>query len=73
MARVLLAYIDPGSGAILLQVLIAAVIGAIAFVGRIRDFVSSAVTRVFKRSRARGETPSEVAEADTPVPERKAA
>jgi len=73
MARALLAYIDPGSGAILLQVFIAAVIGAIAFVGRIRHFVSSAVTRVLKRSRARGETPSEAAEADVPVPERKAA
>jgi|YelNatPaOPRAMG01_1025707.scaffolds.fasta_scaffold655563_1 hypothetical protein len=73
MTRALLAYIDPGSGAILLQVLIAAVIGGIAFVGRIRNFLVSTITTVIKGRSGHGERPSETSKADSPVPERKAA
>lgn len=43
MFRAVFGYIDPGSGTILLQVLMATLIGAIAFVGKIRQALISLV------------------------------
>lgn len=39
MHTLILGYIDPGSGTILLQILLAGLIGSVAFLGRITAFV----------------------------------
>lgn len=49
MQTLILGYIDPGSGTILLQILLAGLIGSVAFLGRI----TAVVKRLFSpRSRA---------------------
>jgi hypothetical protein len=42
-------YIDPGSGSLILQVVIAGAVSALATVGRARRAVSSFITSIFTR------------------------
>jgi hypothetical protein len=42
----LFAYIDPGSGALLLQMCVAAVVGALVYVKKTRDFIWQKLSRL---------------------------
>lgn len=67
----ILGYIDPGSGTILLQVLLAGLIGSVAFLGRITAFVRSLFS---PRSRTpQAAEPAVPPRAETPTTERRAA
>lgn len=67
----ILGYIDPGSGTILLQVLLAGLIGSVAFLGRITTFVRGLFS---PRSRTyQAADPSVPPNAETPATKRRAA
>lgn len=70
MVRAVFGYIDPGSGTILLQVLMATLIGTIAFVGKIRQTIISLIRMFLPRASQKevtNDSPSEE------VPKRQAA
>lgn len=67
----ILGYIDPGSGTILLQVLLAGLIGSVAFLGRITAFVKGLFSPRSRTSQAA--EPSFPPSADTPATKRRAA
>lgn len=47
--RVYLAYIDPGSGALLWQMITAAVVGALFYIKKVRLFFATIIRRIFKK------------------------
>jgi hypothetical protein len=45
-SNTLLAYIDPGTGALLSQMVVAAVVGCLFYVKKTRDFIGSKLSRL---------------------------
>ncbi|GAB4127464.1 hypothetical protein [Thermopirellula anaerolimosa] len=71
MSTLIVGYIDPGSGTILLQVLLAGLIGSVAFLGRITAFVKKLFS---PRSRvSHGDETSMPTTSEMPPSERRAA
>ena len=51
------AYVDPGTGAMILQVIGAAVAGALFYFRQLREWIKAVFNRVFGRSAAEDEKP----------------
>lgn len=47
----ILLYIDPGTGSLLIQLLIASLLGAFAFFGRIRQFFTRIFQNIFRKDK----------------------
>jgi hypothetical protein len=66
------AYIDPGSGALLLQMCVAAVVGALVYVKKTRDFIWQKLCRLLgfggkpKAAKAKAQPAAAAASQDAP-------
>jgi hypothetical protein len=52
-----LAYIDPGSGLLVWQMIAAAVVGCLFYLKKVRTFLYRLVTKPFKKAAVEGGTP----------------
>jgi hypothetical protein len=48
---ILLAYVDPGSGLLLWQMLLAALVGLVFYLKKTRDFVLGVFRKLFRRNK----------------------
>lgn len=47
----LLAYIDPGAGSLIVQVILAGILGGLAFFGRLRFWIANFFNNVFRKGK----------------------